>query len=82
MSSGLSTVVTNTTGLSEYITDGVNGFKVDYGNTKRLSGILYQLDRDRKLLNDMSEQGKLIYEKLQWSEVLADYKRIYNKLIN
>ncbi len=82
MSAGLTGVLTNSTGFSEYINDGVTGYKVDYGDTKCLSEILKKLNSDRKLLREISKQGQLICNDLKWNEVLVDYKKVYNNLIN
>lgn len=81
MSSGLVPIVTYTTGLSEYIENGINGYKVDYGNTTDLIGKIEILSNDLTLRNSVSKESQNIYSVLNWSEIIKSYKNIYKEIL-
>ncbi|CAN5669820.1 glycosyltransferase family 4 protein [soil metagenome] len=81
MSSGLTLIATDTTGISEFIEDGVNGFIIKYGDVNRLSEIISKLNTDRNLKKSISLNGERIYNELNWSEVIKDYKLVYKNIL-
>ncbi len=82
MSSGLVPVVTNETGISEYINSGINGFTYNYGESEKLVIILSQLNENRKMLSDISNNAQKIYKDLRWEIVYEKYyKNIYEEYL-
>lgn len=80
MASGLVPIVTEATGMSRYIDDGVNGFTVKYGDTDALLNILYRLNSERTELENISRNANEIYEILSWQNVYDTYRNIYLSL--
>ncbi|MEO8211195.1 MAG: glycosyltransferase family 4 protein [bacterium] len=82
MGAGLVPVVTENTGMSRFIKKGENGFVIKFGNNQQLHAILERLNTERNLVSRMSQNAKLIYNKLNWQKIYIKYEGIYNKLLN
>ncbi|MBI5403123.1 MAG: glycosyltransferase family 4 protein [Ignavibacteriae bacterium] len=81
MSAGLIPVVTDVTGASELITDGLNGFVFEFGNKEQLNRILENLYDDPELRKSVQEEAVKIYRTVSWSEILKNYLKIYEELL-
>lgn len=77
MAAGVAAVVSDATGMSRYLKDGVNGFIFTSGNSGQLSEILAKLYHDRVLLRRISEEARNVYPALSWSNVFCEYKKLY-----
>ncbi|MEO8398857.1 MAG: glycosyltransferase, partial [Ignavibacteriaceae bacterium] len=77
ISEGLVSIVTEETGLSEYITNKSNGFIIKFNDTKDLIQILNFINSNKDSLHLISEAGKKIYVEISWSAVLDKYKKLY-----
>jgi len=82
MASGLVPVTTRVNGASRYIQNNVNGFVIDYGNKYLLSDIICNLDKNRNILKEISEESSKIYETLRWDKIFDEYELIYNSMIS
>ena len=82
MCTGLVTIVTTTTGIAQYIEDGVNGFKVEYGDVGKLNEILLMLNSDQILWEKIIIEGQKIYEMMKWPKIVKSYRSIYSNLIS
>lgn len=80
MSCGAVPVVSEDTGMSRYIMESENGFIFDTKNQDELKLILTKVYNDHELFFKLSQNAKKIYDKLNWSNVYKDYKKIYSKL--
>jgi len=77
MAAGLVPLVTEETGMSSYIENGKNGFKIKYGEKENLCEILTLLNNDRDKLKKISDESKKIYNQLSWDLVFEKYKSLY-----
>lgn len=77
MASGLVIIASSETGMSRYITSGVNGFVYDVHDTHRITELILQLHNDRDLLSRMSSESRRIYNTLSWDKVYELYKEQY-----
>jgi glycosyltransferase involved in cell wall biosynthesis len=80
MASGAVPIVTRTTGISELISHGINGFIVDYGDSDGLCHILSLLQDDRNLLKTISKNAQTTIAKRTWSHVVKEYNNMYQCL--
>lgn len=77
MAAGLVPVVTEETGMSSYINNYKNGFKIKYGDIEGLKKILLLLNEDRNKLKEVSNEAANIYDLLSWELVFEKYKTLY-----
>lgn len=77
MASGLVPVVTEETGISEYIEHGINGFVFGYGNKQKFAEILKSINDNRELLKSLSIESKKMFNQLSWNTVFEKYKKLY-----
>lgn len=77
MCAGVIPVVSFESGISEYITEGINGFKFLYGDVKQLVSQLKFLNDNRLKLSKYSENAKKIYSLLSWKVIFSSYKALY-----
>lgn len=81
MSVGLIPVLTLETGASELITDELNGFIFEYGNSQQLIKILFKLIDNQEMKNRISLEASKVFEQNNWETVFNDYKNIYNSIL-
>jgi len=81
MAMGKVPVVTKQTGASRFITDGVNGFTFNYGDSVSLIKILNDLNQNRDKLKLISEYAMKIYDTLSWEKVITKYENVYDKYL-
>lgn len=82
MSAGLVPVLTSETGASGLITDELNGFVFEYGNSMQLIKILYRLIENPEMKNKISLEASKVFEQINWESVFKNYKNIYNRVLN
>lgn len=82
MSAGLVPVLTSETGASGLITDELNGFIFEYGNSGQLIKILYKLIDNQEMKNRISLEAIKVFEQINWETVFKNYKNIYNRILN
>lgn len=75
--SGLTAIVTEESGISEYLTDGVNGFKFNYGDKKMFVKILTDINNDRQILKKVFGNSGVFYNSLTWDSVFKKYSALY-----
>jgi len=80
MAAGAVPVVSEDTGMSRYISEGVNGFVYNTNDSAHLKTILNELNSDRRKLSDLSDNAGKIFEVLNWENVYIMYKNIYSEL--
>ena len=73
MAAGLVPILTLETGLSEYITNGENGFVHNYGDTEQFVKTIEQLDNNRELLMKVSKSAQELAMQLNWSKIIERY---------
>lgn len=77
IAAGLTAVVTEESGISEYITQGTNGFTFKYGDKKTFNNIITELNDNRQILSEIFRNSETIYEKLSWDSVIKFYSGLY-----
>ncbi|MBK9332824.1 MAG: glycosyltransferase family 4 protein [Ignavibacteria bacterium] len=80
MAAGAVPVVSEDTGMSRYISEGVNGFVFKITDSAVLKNILNELYSDRKKLSEISVNAGKIFEVLNWKNVYIMYNNIYSEL--
>lgn len=81
MAAGLIPVVTNNTGISSYIHNGVNGFIIKAGSSKELSETLSEISRmGKEQIMEISGNAKNTALKFKWSNIFEMYKNVYTEL--
>ncbi len=81
MALGKVPVVSKQTGASRFITDGVNGYTYNYGDSVSFLKILNELNSDRKKLKFISSNAVKIYDTLSWDKVITKYEKVYDKYL-
>ncbi len=81
MALGKVPVATKQTGASRFISDGINGFTYNYGDSDALINILTALNYDRNQIEYISANAIKIYDVLSWNEVIKKYINVYNKYL-
>ena len=81
MALGKVPVATKQTGASRFISDGINGFTYNYGDSDSLINILTALNYDRNQIEYISANAIKIYDVLSWNEVIKKYINVYNKYL-
>lgn len=82
MAAGLITVISDTTGLSEYIENGVNGFIY---KSESLSELVQTLNNIQSGLVDcelIRKNAQQTCRELSWNNVAGRYVELYNKLLS
>lgn len=82
MSAGLIPVLTSETGAADLISDGINGFVYEYGNSEELLRILTFINDNPDSRKKISAEVSKIYSVLNWNCILKDYKNIYKEILN
>lgn len=77
MAAGLVPVVTKETGMSEYISEGRNGFIVGHGDIGSAVSVIESLHSDRDKLSAVSAEAVKMFDLLNWSKVTEMYKELY-----
>lgn len=80
MAAGLVPVLTKETGASGLITDGKNGFILDYGDKEKLCSIINQLTQNPELRKRVSSEAIKIYDLLKWEIIAEHYMNIYKSI--
>ena len=82
MASGLPSIVTNISGCSELINDGVNGFIVE-ANAEKVAERLSEYVKDTKLRNNHGHVArKNIMNKYSISSTLATYEKLFKRILS
>ncbi|MBX7043072.1 MAG: glycosyltransferase family 4 protein [Ignavibacteria bacterium] len=77
MASGLACIASDSTGMSRYIRDGINGFIFPSGDPSALAQLIAKLNSDRELLASAANEGMKIYGILSWDKVFEIYESLY-----
>jgi glycosyltransferase involved in cell wall biosynthesis len=80
MCTGAIPIVTEETGISAYIRNGVNGFTVPFGDSDRLSEIINTISTSKRLSQDISKRAREIINELSWENVYKQYLDLYNSM--
>jgi len=78
MCSGLIPIVSEHTGIRDYITNVENGFIINNFDKSELKSVLQKISTDKTLKNKMSSYAMNIYSELNWDSVINRYFKIYN----
>ncbi len=80
MAAGLVPLVTEETGISEYIVEGENGYIYKYGDKVKLLSLLNTINSDRKKMELVSRNTKNIINILNWNKIYNRYYKIMYEL--
>lgn len=82
MASGLASIVTNISGCSELINDGVNGFIVE-GNAEQVAERLLEYVKDAELRNNHGHVArKNVVNKYSMSAALSAHERLFKRILS
>ena len=79
LSSGLPLILTDTGGTKEMLKG--NGFIIEKKNSEQIYEKLEELYSNKPLRDEMGRKSRGIAESMSWSNVAAEYLRVYNSLI-
>ncbi len=77
MASGVACIASDSTGMTRYIRDGVNGFIFPSGDPSALAKVIARLNSERDLLASVANEGRKIPGILGWDKVFAAYESLY-----
>jgi glycosyltransferase involved in cell wall biosynthesis len=77
MAAGLAVIATKETGMSRYITPGVNGLVIDYGSVAGFASAIDRLCTDHGSIARMGEAGAETMKTLTWRNVAETYRQTY-----
>lgn len=80
MAAGVIPIITEETGLSDYIKNNVNGFKVNSNDINKIPEIIKSLKNNPGLRSDISRNARKIYDELNWEKIHKMYSEIYNNI--
>lgn len=81
MAAGLVPVITDSTGISTFVNNGVNGYKFQYGDTDGLKSAIEELSAKDSIRNDISVRCREIFTSINWKSVYGGYINIYSNLL-
>lgn len=82
MAMGCAVIVSENAGISEYITDGVNGFVVSVEQPNLIRELLLRLNVRRELIRTVGCEAAKIRENVNWGIAIAGYLRDYERLLH
>ena len=68
-------------GIPEAMTDGKNGFLVDYNNPVMLATEIASLLGDEKLCQELGNQGRMFSKRFSWSSLVNQLESEYLSLL-
>jgi len=81
MASGVIPVVTNQTGMSIFITNEINGYKIEFGDTTTLTEVIGKLQlMGTKEHMIIKQKATTIYERWNWHKAAGTYLHEYRQL--
>jgi len=80
LASGLPLVSTATGGASELVTDGENGFIIQFKNSQDIADKIEKLILDEDLRKKMSLASRARAEKMSWENVAEQYFAVYKQV--
>ena len=82
MACGVPSIVSSQSGISEIITDGVDGFILaDSHDSRRLAELIDQLHRNEALRHKIGEAGAKTAEQYSWDGNVAKLKAIFEQVL-
>jgi D-inositol-3-phosphate glycosyltransferase len=81
MAIGIPCIVTNTTGIAEWLEDGVSGLVIERSSVDAIVGAVQRLYDDRQQMRDMGAAARKIAETFDWGRVADRYAAHYERLI-
>ena len=83
MGIGIPVVGSNVGGISEIITDGVNGFLFEPQDPKDLAKVLKKLIRNEDLRKKVAQRAKIwVQQNREWKNLIETYRSVYKNLLN
>jgi len=78
MCCGLIPIVSENTGVKDYISNGENGFIINNFNKNELKKILTQIGNDKIYRQKLSTNAMTVYNELNWDKISEKYLKLYN----
>jgi len=83
MGIGIPVVGSDVGGISEIITDGVNGFLFKSQNPKDLAKVLKKLIKNEDLRKKVAHRAKIwVQQNREWKNLIETYRSVYENLLN
>lgn len=77
VAAGLTALISEESGISEYITNGENGFLFKYGDKFKIKEILSVLNSDRQILKYIRDNSVSFSSRFTWDSVFNKYHDLY-----
>ena len=81
MASGLPVIASDSGGIAEIITDGVNGYLTKEKDVKQIRKRLVSLLEDDELREELSQKAELSAKELDYSVIERKYAAILNEVL-
>jgi glycosyltransferase involved in cell wall biosynthesis len=81
MASGLPIVATDVKGVSEFITDGENGFLVEPQNAKKIAESVLSILNSEEVRERISSNNKLKARDFGWEHIVDNLETVYNSCL-
>lgn len=78
MCSGLIPIVSENTGVKDYISNGENGFIINNFNKNELKNILTHIGNDNIYRQKLSSNAMTVYNELNWDNISEKYIKLYS----
>ncbi|MDF1548169.1 MAG: glycosyltransferase family 4 protein [Bacteroidales bacterium] len=82
MACGLPVLVSDVGGTEELVTNGENGYIFPVGDFEKLCNLLLEMVKSPERLKEMGEKSREIVIKLNWDNILYEYKTIFHNSFN
>lgn len=79
---GCIVIVSEDTGVAEYITDGVNGFIVDVETPHKLKKVLMRMYKNPEEQIMIQNAGIKLSQKFDWVKIADEYLSVYQEVVN
>lgn len=80
MAAGVIPIVTEETGMSSYIINGINGYKSSFGDDKYFLNTIEYLSNNKDKISELSNNARKIYSELNWEKVYDMYSLLYKNI--
>ncbi|PIR70036.1 MAG: hypothetical protein COU46_03690 [Candidatus Niyogibacteria bacterium CG10_big_fil_rev_8_21_14_0_10_42_19] len=77
---GLPVIGSKNCGAEDAISDGANGYLVDFNNKDNFADAVVKILKDKELKKKMSESSLVFVKNFSWDKKITEYIRIYREL--
>jgi glycosyltransferase involved in cell wall biosynthesis len=80
MASGLPVIGSDIDAMREIITDGKNGFLLDYADSKKVAGTILSLIESKKARLRIGRTARIYSKRYDWPKIVRSLDKVYQRL--